>query len=238
MTLDELDKTTSFSRRDLDISDLTKSLEERAQLILGDIAGEATDKDSGVIGISELIHRLWSTIVAHRWSAHRVHAHGSWSMHTTAHGTGNRTAAIFRSCGANAHRSITTVYTLHLRKRTLLFIAIRESNEAVASRHSSKRISHDFGRLARWVTVSEDAEQNALVNIWSEISNKDAEFWSAFFTASVSQTATRGPVELEWTGGVWNDLTIESKSFSGSLRSLKIDEAVSGIITIVIVRGK
>ena len=56
MTVDELDKATALARGDLDIGDLAKALEERAQLILSDIAREATDEDSGVVRVSELVH--------------------------------------------------------------------------------------------------------------------------------------------------------------------------------------
>jgi len=66
MTLDELDEATALARRDLDVSDLAETLEERSKLILSDIAREATDEDCGVVGISKLIHRLGSTIVSHR----------------------------------------------------------------------------------------------------------------------------------------------------------------------------
>lgn len=57
VTVDELDETAPLSGRDLDVGDLAKALEERAQLVLGDVAREAADKDSRVVGIGELVHR-------------------------------------------------------------------------------------------------------------------------------------------------------------------------------------
>lgn len=58
VAMDELDKAAALAGRDLDVGDFAESLEERAKLVLGDVAGEATDEDSRVVGISELIHRL------------------------------------------------------------------------------------------------------------------------------------------------------------------------------------
>lgn len=56
MAVDELDKAATLARRDLDICYLSKSLEEGSQLVLGDVAGKATDEDGRVIGVGELVH--------------------------------------------------------------------------------------------------------------------------------------------------------------------------------------
>lgn len=58
VAMDELDKTAALSRRDLDVGDFTKALEERAKLVFSDVAGETTDEDGGVVRVGELIHGL------------------------------------------------------------------------------------------------------------------------------------------------------------------------------------
>lgn len=78
MTLDELDETATFSWWDLDVGDFSKALEEGTQLILGNISGKTSNKDSCVVGIRELVHWLRSTVITDSsWgSTHAVHA---WS---------------------------------------------------------------------------------------------------------------------------------------------------------------
>lgn len=74
MAVDKLDETAALSRRNLDISNLTKALEERTELVLGDVARETANKDGGVVGVGELVH-LGSGIVATIWE----------TLHTTPH---------------------------------------------------------------------------------------------------------------------------------------------------------
>lgn len=57
VAVDELDEAATLSGRDLHVCDLSKSLKEGAQLVLGDVAREAANKDSGVVGVGELVHR-------------------------------------------------------------------------------------------------------------------------------------------------------------------------------------
>lgn len=52
----ELDEAAALARRNLDVGDLTESLEERAELILGHIAREASHEDGRVVGVRELVH--------------------------------------------------------------------------------------------------------------------------------------------------------------------------------------
>lgn len=77
VAVDELDKATALSGRNLDVGDLAKALEERAQLILGHVAGEATNKDSGVVGVGELVQA----------AVHASHTTRHTATHTTAHAT-------------------------------------------------------------------------------------------------------------------------------------------------------
>lgn len=82
VTVDELDKTTALSGRDLDVGDLAEALEERAELVLSDVARQTTDEDSGVVGVGELVQAA-------------VHAgsHGAGHAgHASVHGHAARTA--------------------------------------------------------------------------------------------------------------------------------------------------
>ena len=58
VAVNELDETASFAGRDLDVGDFAESLEERAKLVLGDVARETANENSGVVGVSELVHGL------------------------------------------------------------------------------------------------------------------------------------------------------------------------------------
>lgn len=142
VALNELDESTALSGWDLDVGDLSKALEERAELILGDIARQTSNKDSSVVWISELVHWLRSTIVTH-WGrcTHRVHAWSHASAHTatghTAHNSWGSTARLVLWSGRrDAHRAVTAVNTLHLGEGTLLVALLRETNKAVTTRHA------------------------------------------------------------------------------------------------------
>jgi hypothetical protein len=177
VALDELHETASLARRDLDVGDLAKALEERTQLVLGDIAREPTNEDSGVVGISELIHRLGTTII---WSHLRRTAHWRRVAHRPARSTAThhvvhvaRSALILGSSGWYAHRAVAAIHTLHLRERALLVALIGEANEAIATGHAGKRIGHDFGRLARREAALEKWYQDVFVDFGTEIANED-----------------------------------------------------------------
>ena len=159
MSLNELHETATLSRRDLDVGDLAKALEERAKLILGNVARQTTDEDSGIVGIGELIHRLRLTSIVgrhRRLSAHLGLTHllvhlrriAHWSTHHRVHAT--RSTLVLGCSSADAHRSIATVDALHLFESTPLVLLIGEAHEAVATRHAGKGISHDLRRLAGW----------------------------------------------------------------------------------------
>jgi hypothetical protein len=171
MTLNELDETAALARRDLDIGDLAKSLEERAKLILGDIAGQSTNKNGRVVGVGELVHRLRSTVEAHRWSTHgRVHTRGA----RHAHATGNDTRTlVLGSSGGDAHRAVTAVDSLHLTQSALLIVLIGETNEAVSTRHAADGVGHNLGRLAGWEAALEEGNEHILVDLGTQVTNED-----------------------------------------------------------------
>jgi hypothetical protein len=56
MTVNKLNEAASLSRRNLDVGNLAKPLEEGPQLVLCNVTGESPDKNSGVVRISELVH--------------------------------------------------------------------------------------------------------------------------------------------------------------------------------------
>jgi hypothetical protein len=58
MAMDELHETAAFAGRDLDVGDFSESLEERAKLILSDVARQAANEHGGVVRVRELVHGL------------------------------------------------------------------------------------------------------------------------------------------------------------------------------------
>jgi hypothetical protein len=112
---------------------------------------------------------------------------------------------------------------------TLLFSLLTETDESVAARHATDGVRHDFGRFARLELVLEQGEEDVFVDIWSEVANEDRELWSAVITIAVSQSTTGSPVELERTGGVWNQLPVELQGFRSSLRCSEINKAISSV---------
>lgn len=163
VTLNELNEAASLAGRDFDVGDLTKSLEERAELILGNIPGKATDEDGCVVGVSELVHGLGSTVEAHRRSTHRrVHASRTGHAHATRNDT--RTLVLWGSCG-DAHRTVTAVNSLHLAERTLLVIFVRETDKSVTARHAADGISHDLSGLAGREAALEERDENIFVDL-------------------------------------------------------------------------
>ena len=252
VALNELDETAPFTGWDLDIGDLAEALEERAQLVLSDVAGKTSNEDSGVVGVRELVHGLLLlAIERHWWSAHLLihltratgaagasgaagtarHTSRHTARHATRHATthGSRTALVFWCSSRDTHWSVTAINTLHFAQSTLLILLVGEADEAVATGHAGKRVGHDFCGLARWESALEQRNQNVLVDFRAEITNEDAEFRATVITAAISETTAGCPVELEWSVGVWHWCATESKCFCSSLRRRKIDEAVTSI---------
>jgi hypothetical protein len=163
VALDELDETATLSRGDLDVGDFSEALEERAELILGDVAGKATDEHSGVVGVGELVHGLGSTVEAHGRTAHRrVHASGTGHTHVAS--TNTRTL-ILGGSGGDTHGAVATVDTLHLSESALLVVLVRETNETVATGHAADGVGHDLGGLARREAALEKRNKNVFVNL-------------------------------------------------------------------------
>ena len=193
VALDELNETTALSWWDLDVGDLAKALEKRAQLILSDVAGKTSNKDGGVVWVGELVHWLRSTIVAHWWGAHGVHARSHVSSHAaawhaTAHSANWAAAArlVLWGSGGDTHWAVAAVDALHLGKSALLVALIGEANKSVAAGHAGDWVGHNLGRLARWEARLEEGDENVLVDLWAEIANKDGELWATVITVIIS----------------------------------------------------
>lgn len=83
VAVDELDEAATLARRDLDVGDLAEALEERPQLILGDVAREATDEHGSIVRVRELVHshgveaRATLLVAEVRLLAHPLVTHGT-----------------------------------------------------------------------------------------------------------------------------------------------------------------
>lgn len=181
MALDKLDEATALARRDLDVGDLAESLEERAELILGDVARQAADEDGGVVGVSELVHRLRGAVEAHRGPAHRgVHAGGAGHTHV---GRADAGTLVLGGGGRNTHGAVAAVNTLHLRESALLVVLIGEADEAVAAGHAADGVGHDLGGLAGGEAALEERDEDVFVHFGAEVTDEDGVLRAAVVTA-------------------------------------------------------
>lgn len=81
VSLNKLNKAAALARWDLDVCDLAKALEEGSQLIFSNIAGQTPNKDGGIIGVGELVHRLLTAVLA----THRRIVHGARTAAAVSH---------------------------------------------------------------------------------------------------------------------------------------------------------
>ena len=187
MTLHELHETTSLSRGDLDVGDLSEALEEGSQLVLGHVARQTSDEDGGVVGIGELVHGLGRAVVAEgRGSAHRVH---SWSHTAATHGAGHghaswaaTTSLVLGSGSGDPHGAVSAVHALHLGESALLVALVGKADEAVSTRHARDGVGHDLGGLARREPGLEERDENVLVDLWAEVANEDGVLGASLIT--------------------------------------------------------
>jgi hypothetical protein len=186
VTLHKLDETAALARGDLDVGNLAEALEERAELVFSDVAAESADENSGIVRVGELVHGLGSTVVAHRRSAHGIHAHSRAAtllhVHTTR--AAGATALVLGGRSTNAHRSVSTVHTLHLGESLLLVLLVGETNETVTARHAADGVGHDLGRLGGCVLVLEKLDKNKLGDLGAKISNEDGVLGATLIAAN------------------------------------------------------
>jgi hypothetical protein len=246
VALDELDETAALSRGDLDVGNLAESLEERAELILGDVARETTNEDSGVVGVGELVHGLGSTVEGHGRATHgRVHASGAGHTHATT--VANTGALVLRGSGGDTHGAVATVDTLHLGKGALLVVLVGETDETVATGHAADGVGHDLGGLARGEAALEQRNEDVFVNLGAEVTNEDGVLGATVITAklrlvpgentniwgsclpAVSEATAGSPVKLEDPVGVGHGSAVQRKGLGSGGRGGEVDEAVTGI---------
>ena len=181
MALDELDETAALSGGDLDVGDLAESLEERAELVLGDVAGKTANEDRGVVGVSELVHGLGSTVEAHGRRAHRGVDAGR-AGHT--HGTGdNAGALVLGGGGGDTHGAVAAVDTLHLAQGTLLVVLVGEAHKTVTAGHAADGIGHDLGGLAGREAALEERDEDVFVDLGAEVTHEDGVLGATVITA-------------------------------------------------------
>jgi hypothetical protein len=204
VSVDELDEAATLARRDLDVSDLTKTLEEASKLVLRDISGEATHEDGGVVGIRELIHlcrrvevepRLelaWGAVL-HLLLLRKSAAHHLlmlWLSISAAMGTAGKglvectreathqCSPVLRCGSRNSHWSIAAIDSLHFDEGPLLVRLIGEAHEPIAPALARHSIGHDLSRLAGWETRLEERDQHVFIDLGTEITDEDGVLWA------------------------------------------------------------
>jgi hypothetical protein len=187
VTLYELHESASLAWWNLHIRDLTEALEEGSELVFRNVARQTTNEDGGVVGVSELVHGLGSTVVAHGRSAHGVHAHARATaaalLHAHTTGTARTATLVLGSRSADAHGSVTTVDALHLGEGLLLVLLAGEADETVAARHSRDGVWHDLGGLGGLVLVLEQLDKDKLGDLGTEVANEDGVLGTALIAA-------------------------------------------------------
>lgn len=190
MSLNELDEAASLAWGDLDVGNLTKALEEGAELVLGNVSREAANEDGRVVRVGELVHGLRGTIVAaaataaHGGRAHRVHAERTPALrHAHAARPARATTLVLGSRGGDAHRAIAAVHALHFAQRVLLVLFAAEAHETITARHSADGVGHDLGGLAGRILVLEQGDKDELSDLGTKITDEDGEFGSAVIAA-------------------------------------------------------
>lgn len=210
MAVDELDESAALAGGDLHVGDLAKSLEEGAQLVLGDVARQSTDKDSRIVWIGELVHRLLDGVEGVRVLL--IGRHAPTHLAIVAGHLWNRTGRALRAMAIlvrpanraldwslppkknnmdepglgggsrDPHGAVAAVDSLHLNQGALLIALITKANEAVAARLASHGIRHDLGRLARRKAGLEERDQHEFVNFGAEVADEDGELGAAVVT--------------------------------------------------------
>lgn len=89
---------------------------------------------------------------------------------------------VLGSSGRNPHRTATAVNSLHLNQRPLLVRLVGEADKAVATALTRDGIRHDLGRLAAGEASLEQRNQDILVHLGAEVTNKDGVLGAAIVT--------------------------------------------------------
>lgn len=241
VAVDELNEAAALARRNLDVGDFTEALEERSELVLGDVARKATNEDGSVVGVSELVHlsgRVKTTISE---ALHTTSIPHLLLRHTTHHGTAivvsltteAVVATILGRSSRDTHGSVAAVDTLHLNKSTLLVVLVGEANETITTALAGHGVGHDLGRLARRESSLEERNQDVLVDLGAKVANENAVLGTTI-VPSVNETTTRSPVELEGALAVRNLLSVHAEGTGCGLRGLEFNKAVASVTRVLI----
>ena len=210
MSLHKLHEPAPLARRNLDIGDFAKALEEGAQFVFGHVAGQPADEDGSVVRVRELVHRLrcrggevgvhlvvvrrGALVVETHWAAGGaasagvpVHAAGAVGVLLHAHWTAGAAtvgaAFVFGRCGRDAHGSVAAVDALHGLEGALLLGFVGEADEAIAARHAGHGVGHDFGGFTRGEFRLEEGVEDVFVYFGTEVTDEDGELGTALFAA-------------------------------------------------------
>lgn len=243
MAVNKLDETAALAGGDLDVGDFTEALEERSELILGDVARQPTNKDGGVVGVSELVHlsgrvvtTIWEPALHGSSSPHgllRNAAHHGTASVVSVAGTESLITAVLGRSGRDSHRSVTAVNTLHLNQSSLLVVLVGESNETIASALARHGVRHDLCGLARGESSLEQRNQDIFVDLGTKIANEDAVLRATVVT-SVDKSTARGPVKLELTRAVGHRGSIKAQCLGRSIGGGEFDKTVTGITRVLV----
>jgi hypothetical protein len=193
VTMNELNEATALARRDLDVCNFAKALEERPELIFSDIAGQTTNENSSVVGVRELVHLsggIETTISEASLLLHSTphlllrHASAHHGVTVLALTEAVVIVTILGGSSRNAHGAVAAVHALHLHKSTLLVVLIGETNETVATALTRHGISHDLGTLAAGEAGLEKRDEDIFVDLGSKVANEDGVFGTAIITVN------------------------------------------------------
>ena len=143
--LHKLNKSIAFPWRNLTISDLPETLEERAELIFPNISGKSADKNSGAVRIGKVIHWLRGTVITLRGAPIEYIRTGPGAQGMKI----PPTTLVFLGVAVEIRMGITTVDALHLSQSRSLIHPIREPNKPVTTRHPTNGIRHNLCRFSR-----------------------------------------------------------------------------------------
>ena len=227
VALHKLNKTATFAGGNLDISNFAKALEEGTEFVFRHITTQSTHKHSRIVRIRELIHGLRAAVVSERQS------HGSHHHSVVGH-DGLGIAIVLGDGGADSHRSVSAVDSLHFGQSAVSFRFIAESHKAVTTGLAGHGIGHDLGGLARLVSNLEERDEHVLGDFWAEITDKDAVF-GASIVATILQASAAGPIQFECTIGIGDRGSVVGQGLCSGLRTHEIDEAVSSVVSTTLV---
>lgn len=96
---------------------------------------------------------------------------------------GEQDLPLLWSSSADTHGSVAAVHTLHLVQSSLLVALVGEAHKSVTARLSGRGIRHDLSGLAGGETSLEQRHEDELVDLRTEVSDKDGELGTALVTA-------------------------------------------------------